>query len=257
MNRRHFLFTSAIAFTGSLLGLQRLAPAHAAVSGSHPCGPKLALIIDDIGFSRQMALRFLEIQIPITFSILPRLPFSFSIADTMHNQGHELMLHQPMEPMKADIDPGPGAVYVDDSSDQIAHTIDDNITSLPYISGINNHMGSRFTQHFRKMNAALGTMRQKGLYFVDSLTTAHSKAYATACYLHVDALKRNLFIDPVADPDLTFNLLCRLKRRAQIYGTALGIGHPYPETIVGLQRFVQGNHLRGVEMVFASRLITS
>jgi polysaccharide deacetylase 2 family uncharacterized protein YibQ len=82
MNRRGFLFTSAIVFTGSLLGFHCLAPAHAAVFGAHPSGPKLALIIDDIEFSRQMAHRFLEIQIPITFSILPRLPFSFSIAQT-------------------------------------------------------------------------------------------------------------------------------------------------------------------------------
>lgn len=258
MNRRHFLITSAIVFTGSLLGFFRLAPAaHAAVTGTRPCGPKMALIIDDIGHSRQMAHRFLEIQFPITFSILPRLPFSTPLADTIHDLGHEIMLHQPMEPNQAAIDPGPGAIYLNDSSERITRTIANNISELAHIRGANNHMGSRFTQNFSKMTTALNIVHQKGLYFVDSLTTAGSQGFTSACQLKMGTRKRDLFIDPVANPDVTFNQLCRLKRRAKLYGTALGIGHPYRETIEGLQRFISGNHHTGVELVYASRLMTS
>lgn len=254
MNRRHFLITSAIVFTGSLLGFYRLA--HAAVTAKHPCGPKMALIIDDIGHSRQMAHRFLELPIPITFSILPRLPFSLSLADTIHDLGHEIMLHQPMEPNQTTIDPGPGAIYINDSSERIARTITTNISELAHIRGVNNHMGSRFTRNFSKMTTALNIVHQKGLYFVDSLTTAGSQGFTSACRLEMGARKRDLFIDPVADPEVTFNQLCRLKRRAKLYGTALGIGHPYRETIEGLQRFVKGNHHAGVELVYASGLVT-
>jgi len=64
MHRRQFLLTSAIVFSGSLLGLHRLAPAHAAALATLPDGPKLALIIDDIGFSRPVAQRFLDLKIP-------------------------------------------------------------------------------------------------------------------------------------------------------------------------------------------------
>ena len=255
MNRRRLLITSAIVFTGSLLGFHRLVPAQAALIGTHPCGPKMALIIDDIGHSRQMAHRFLEIQIPITFSILPRLPFSLSLAGTIHELGHEIMLHQPMEPNQATIDPGPGAIYVNDSSEQIARTIATNISELARIRGTNNHMGSRFTQNLSKMTAALNIVHQKGLYFVDSLTTACSKGFTSARHLKMGTRKRDLFIDPVADADVTFNQLRRLKRRATLYGTALGIGHPYPETLAGLKRFVRSNQLAGVELVYASGLI--
>jgi polysaccharide deacetylase 2 family uncharacterized protein YibQ len=77
MNRRQFLLGSAVVFTGSLLGFHRLAPGYAATLAEHLAGPKLALIIDDMGFSRLVTKRFLELQNPITFSILPRLPLSY------------------------------------------------------------------------------------------------------------------------------------------------------------------------------------
>ncbi len=241
--------------TGSLLGFHR--QVHADAVEAAPSNPKLALIVDDFGFSRQMACQFLELQIPITFSILPRLPCSLSIAQTIHAQGHELMLHQPMEPIRTHIDPGPGAVFIGDSDIQITSTIGDNINSLPHISGINNHMGSRFTQDSYKMSKALGIVRQKGLYFVDSLTTRHSKAFDTAQHLQIATRKRDLFIDAAAHTETIFKQLVRLKRRATLFGTAIGIGHPYPETLTALQRFVQGNYQQGVAMVYASDLMTS
>jgi polysaccharide deacetylase 2 family uncharacterized protein YibQ len=78
MNRRQFLLSSSVVvFTGSLLGFHRLAPGYAATLAEHLAGPKLALIIDDMGFSRLVTKRFLDLQNPITFSILPRLPLLY------------------------------------------------------------------------------------------------------------------------------------------------------------------------------------
>lgn len=255
MHRRQFLLTSAIVFTGSLLGLHRLAPAHAAALTRVSDGPKLALIIDDIGFSRPVAHRFLNLKIPLTFSILPRLPLSNALADTIHDHGHEIMLHQPMEPVQPDIDPGPGALYVRDADQQIATTMADNIDSLPHVIGINNHMGSRFTQEPRKLNPALTVIREKKRFFIDSLTTMRSKAYLTARRLKMSALRRDMFLDPQAGAKTTFRQLCRLKLHAIAHGSALGIGHPYPETAEGLRHFIRCNAFQGVKLVGVSSLV--
>ncbi len=257
MNRRQFLITSAVVFSGSLLGLHNLAPAYATVLAEHPAGPKLALVIDDIGFSRPVAQRFLDLHIPLTFSILPRLPLSTQLARSIHSQSHEIMLHQPMEPLQADIDPGPGAIYVNDSNERVARIMAENIASLPHLTGANNHMGSRFTQDRQKVHQALGVICKQGLYFIDSLTTMRSQAYRSARHLHMPTLQRDLFLDPVANAETTFRQLCRLKRRACIHGSALGIGHPYPETLLGLQRFIQCNGHKGVNLVYASRLMAT
>ncbi len=255
LNRRQFLLSSAVVFTGSLLGFHRLAPSHAATLAEHHAGPKLALIIDDIGFSRPVTQRYLDLQIPITFSILPRLPLSALLAEMIHRCGHEIMLHQPMEPLQADVDPGPGAVYLGDSGQQIKQIISDNITALPYLAGVNNHMGSRFTQSHRHVCHALTAVQCRSLYFVDSVTTRASKAFMEARRMALPTLRRDMFIDPMADAALTFKQLCRLKLRAVTRGCAIGIGHPYPETLAGLRHFLNCNAHQGIQLVYISSLL--
>ncbi len=257
MNRRQFLIGSAVVFTGSLLGFHRLAPGHAATLARHRAGPKLALIIDDMGFSRPVTQRFLDLQIPITFSILPRLPLSASLAEMIHRRGHEIMLHQPMEPLQSDLDPGPGAVFLGDSGRHIERVIADNIAELPFLAGANNHMGSRFTQSREHVRHVLDVVRSKSLYFVDSLTTRSSKAFRAARRMDMPSFRRDMFIDPRADAALTFKQLCRLKLRAVTRGSAIGIGHPYPETLKGLRHFITCNAFQGVELVYISSLLTA
>lgn len=237
------------------MGLHRLA--HASRLTNLSDGPRLALIIDDIGFSRSMAQRFLEIKIPLTFSILPRLPLSSHLAESIHTHGHEIMLHQPMEPLQSDIDPGPGALYVRDSPNRIVQTVAQNIYELPFAAGINNHMGSRFTQDSRKMMHALALLRRQKLFFIDSLTTRRSKAFSTARRLKVPSLRRDLFVDPIACAETTYRQLCRLKRCALVHGSAIGIGHPHRETAEGLRLFIKKNAHQGIELTYVSRLMNA
>ena len=114
----------------------------------------MALIIDDIGHSRARARQFLDLDIALTFSILPHLPFSGELACEMHRTGYEVMLHQPMEPYNKAHDPGPGALYVGDGSRRIAAVMEANINTLPQVVGVNNHMGSRFTESGDDISAA-------------------------------------------------------------------------------------------------------
>jgi polysaccharide deacetylase 2 family uncharacterized protein YibQ len=255
MNRRQFLLTSAKALAGSWLGLPSLAYAATRNRIGNGVLPQLAIIIDDIGFSRRALHQFLDLNIPITYSVLPRLPLSERLARYINNQGHEIMLHQPMEPMQADIDPGPGALYVQDDNQSIIRIMEENIASLPNICGVNNHMGSRFTRYSAKVDPALHVIQDKTLIFVDSLTTFESQAYCTAQHLHMAALRRDVFLDAIADTKYILHQLCRLKQRAHRYGQALGIGHPYPQTAHALSQFIQLDAFSGTKLVYVSNLI--
>lgn len=253
-NRRAFLARSLTILAGSLLGLDFFRPAQASEGTAFS---RIALIIDDIGSSLSRARAFAALGIPITFSVLPQLRYSRILAEEMDTMGHEIMLHQPMEPYCHEIDPGPGAVYISYGDLEIEEIVRDNIAQIPQATGVNNHMGSRFTSCSGKVVQALKVIKERNLFFVDSLTSCHSKAYKMARRLHMRAAPRNIFLDH--EPDLT-NIrlqLRRLKAHALTYGAAIGIGHPHIPTLAALHEFKweledQGSPL---ELVPVSRLL--
>ena len=253
------MFNSASFVAGTLFGLDYFSKAFAfdRPVPSHPLHPRIALIIDDIGYSRSRARQFLDLNIPITYSILPRLANSNKLACEIHEEGHEIMLHQPMEPYNSEIDPGPGALYVGDPADRIIKTMEKNISDMPFAIGVNNHMGSRFTSSPWKMNQALKVIKKRELFFVDSLTSSHSTAYQRAKALRVPAAFRNIFLDNHSDEPSIIYQLRRLKKHARVYGTAIGIGHPYPETIRAIIHYLPHLKTSDISLVPISDLIRS
>jgi uncharacterized protein len=249
-DRRRFLAKSFTFFAGTFLGLNFFSRAEAEERTFYPIArppwrarpaaassPRIALIIDDIGSSIPRARDFLALGIPITFSILPQLPYSEFLAGEIDGEGHEIMLHQPMEPYCHEIDPGPGAIFIAYKDPRIEDIVEKNLLQIPQAKGVNNHMGSRFTSCSMKVAQALRIIKQKDLFFVDSLTTAHSKAYQVAKRLHMRTAPRNVFLDDPPDlPDIRFQLR-HLVRHALLYGSAIGIGHPHLPTLRALHEF--------------------
>ena len=133
MDRRSFLLKSTSFLVGSLFGLNGFSRALASEVPENGSAfqPRIALIIDDIGLAFCHAKPFWELGVPMTFAILPRLPKTHKLALEIHNQGHEIMLHQPMEPAQSGFDPGPGALYVGDGIKRIEETMEENISRVP------------------------------------------------------------------------------------------------------------------------------
>jgi uncharacterized protein len=252
--RRDFIYKSAVIFTGTIMGLKCYSKAWACTTPAK--NPRFAIIIDDIGFSRSRLDKFLEIRAPLTFSILPKLSHSRIFANNIHELGYEVMLHQPMEPVDPNLDPGPGAIYVRDSSNKIVDVIKQNISETPFVSGINNHMGSRFTASVKEMRKALTVIKDKGLFFVDSLTTNRSEAYGTAKRMNVSTVRRNIFLDNIQDVASILNQLEKLKSIALNYGHAIGIGHPFPETATAIKLFYRHIKKTDLSMVPVSQILS-
>lgn len=226
-------------------------------AGKDPANPLIALIIDDIGYSVHRARCFMALDIPMTFSILPRLASSQDLAIEIHEHGHEIMLHQPMEPCSAEFDPGPGAVYVGYENKKIQKIIEENISEIPFASGVNNHMGSKFTACRQEMTEALYTIKKQNLFFVDSMTSRTSTGFKTARALRMEASYRNVFLDNLQDETCIYLQLLRLKNYALRHGRAIGIGHPFKETAKAIERFATDFQGSGLSFVPVSRTLST
>lgn len=242
---------------GTLFGIHGFTKAFACGTATHreSLQPRIALIIDDIGFSPSRARQFLDLNTPMTFAVLPRLSYSHSLALEIHGAGHEIMLHQPMEPFNPEVDPGPGALYVGDGAETITRVMEENISEIPFATGVNNHMGSRFTSSQKEIRETLRVIKEYNLFFIDSLTTHRSNAYKTARKLHMVTACRNTFLDSRQDVAFIKHQLHRLKRLAFKHGEAIGIGHPFPETCRAVSAFIQSIKDSNINFVHISDLL--
>ena len=258
MNRRNFLIKSAFLLTSSFLGLSSFSKSFAFYKKTNNSlsQPLISIIIDDIGYSTSRARDFLRLNIPITFSVLPRLTNSHILAAEIHHKGHEIMLHQPMEPYNSHLDPGPGALYVGYESEKIAGIVENNISNIPFATGVNNHMGSRFTSSGTEISEALRAIRDRDLFFIDSLTSGRSVAYKTARKLQMPAACRNIFLDNCLEDKYIQRQLHKLQLHAKIHGHAIGIGHPFPETSRAIRRFISNSKHSSVSFVHVSDILS-
>ena len=195
--------------------------------------PQIAIVIDDFGSVYKQAKDFLKIKVPITFSILPFRRHSREIAKLVHEKGFEVMLHLPMEPYGyPSIKPGEGALLLSMTDDQIRRVTNRCLDDLDCcISGVNNHMGSAFTENKSKMRIVLQEIKKRHLFFLDSLTSPHSTAYKTATSLHIPAGRRDIFLDVKQTREFVSGQLKKLISIARRKGKAIAIGHPYTVTL--------------------------
>jgi hypothetical protein len=199
--------------------------------------PRIAVIIDDIGYDKKTALALCELNPNITFSVLPFAPFGRYISDRLRAKGAQLMLHLPMEPVDyPHINPGPGAILSAMSADVLLDQLKKNINDIPYIVGVNNHMGSELTTHSDQMNQIFTILKKRDLFFVDSRTAAQSQCRASARLLKIKFAQRDVFLDNVQDIKYITGQFRELIQLAEKHGSAIGIGHPYKATLKTLAR---------------------
>ncbi|MFH2092582.1 MAG: divergent polysaccharide deacetylase family protein [Pseudomonadota bacterium] len=194
--------------------------------------PCIAIIIDDIGYDRKTALALFELHPDITFSVLPFSPFGQQLSQKLHAKGAQLMLHLPMEPMEYPaVDPGPGAIFADMNPDVLLDQLKKDIKQVPYIVGVNNHMGSKLTAQSDQMNQIFTILKKESLFFVDSRTAPQSQGKASARLLKINFAQRDVFLDNVQQIEYITGQFQELIDIAKKHGSAIGIGHPYKATL--------------------------
>lgn len=194
----------------------------------------IALIIDDMGYRKQDADAFV-LPAEVTFAILPHTPYSTAYAKKAAAQNRDVMLHMPMEALAGN-KLGPGALTAAMDNQAIQQKLDAALSSVPHAIGLNNHMGSKLTQLTLPMRATMDFLRQQQLFFIDSRTTRYSKANKIASRFGVPNTHRQVFLDHFQNEKHMQAQFDRLIRIARKYQNAIGIAHPYPETLSFLQK---------------------
>jgi len=220
-------------------------------------GVRIAIIIDDIGTDLSPVRKLLEIDAPINFAVLPHTPHSVAAAKLIHQAGRDVLLHLPMEPRAYPKEkPGPGSLFNSMDEQEIRQALSRNLDVVPFVSGVNNHMGSRFTEDGEKLAIVMEELKKRGLFFVDSRTTPRSKAGTLSREMGVPFAARRIFIDNEQDYNQTCrNLLEVLDSKRDRRRDLVLIGHPYANTVSALTRMVPELKSRGVEIVSISRLV--
>ena len=193
--------------------------------------PKVAIIIDDLGYDRKIAEKFSQLDIVITFSILPHSPHQSKIARLAQSKGIDTMLHLPMEPIEwPNVNPGPGTLLTSMTADELIVQLEKNLDAVPNIKGVNNHMGSRMTAESSQMYQIFTILKKKGLFFIDSRTTTASLCKPSARLFQIPFAQRDVFLDHLQEPDSIRKQIKELIKIARLHGHAVGIGHAHAVT---------------------------
>ena len=202
-------------------------------------GIPVAIIIDDIGYDRKMAEGFLELDVPLTFSVLPQGTYNHSIIDQALKKDVEIMLHLPMEPGNyPSVNPGPGALLSSMKPDELIAQLNANLDRVPSVKGVNNHMGSKLTASSEQMRQIFTILKKRDLFFVDSRTSADTLCRPSAELLHLPFAERDVFIDHEQTRKFVRKQLKLLVKRANRQGYAIGIAHPHPVTLEVLREML-------------------
>lgn len=225
-----------------------------AIRPSPAGGARLALIIDDCGQWLDTERAFVALPIPLTLAVLPHVRYSQTIAGEAHAAGKGVMLHLPMEPVSR-IYPGPGEITTLMQDDAIAAQAANDIDQVPYADGVNNHEGSLATADPRVMEAVMQVLKQHGLFFVDSRTTAKTVAAQIAEKDGVANASRNVFLDDRPTLSATEAMLEEAAADARRDGSAIAIGHPKPTTLAAVRDLYPKLEAEGVRFVLVQSLV--
>ena len=205
--------------------------------------PKIVIIVDDLGQEKKPIDDLLKIPAPITFAVLPNLPYSNYAAEKADKKGWDVILHMPMEPKESSgytgVDAGSEVLLVGLPKDAILTKLNESLSSVPNVKGVNNHMGSKFMENDELTELILQDLKRKGLLFVDSKTSSGSKGYETGLKLGMKTAQRDIFLDN-SSKDSTYvkKQLEKLIDISKRNGSAIGICHPYPSTVKALSEMI-------------------
>lgn len=222
----------------------------------HRVGGKIALVIDDFGYSLSNSVReFLTLPQPVTVSILPGLTYSKKIARLAHDNGLEVLVHLPMQPQSGDYRKDDYIILKGMNAAEIRRRVRRSIQAIPFATGLNNHKGSLATTDSKIMNAVLDELKKRKYYFLDSRTSDKSVAYALARKKKLPCLFNNTFLDAIQEEPFVRQQLNLLAEMATKNGFAVGIGHPHEVTLAVLKEACPMLEKRGFQFVSLSELI--
>ncbi|HTY45655.1 MAG TPA: divergent polysaccharide deacetylase family protein [Patescibacteria group bacterium] len=214
---------------------------------------KIAIVLDDWGYNLNNEAVLARIKYPLTLSVLPNLPYSVAISEKARRLGFETILHLPMEPHeKYRLEHNTILTTMDEAA--ITGIMAQDLREFPGIKGISNHQGSKATEDPRTMKIIFAELKNRGLYFLDSVVSAHSVCSGLARSMKIGFARRDVFLDNSDNPEYIKAQLQKLKAKARSAGYAIGIGHDRKNTLQVLEEMMPLFAQEGYTFVFVSEL---
>lgn len=243
------LIANRFALGAAFLFLATLSLSHPIFAQGH-----LAVIIDDIGYNLALGKRTVDLSGDFTLAVLPFTPHGIELAERAHRRGKEIMLHAPMS-NRHNYPLGRGGLISGMQRAEFLAVLRQNIANVPHIKGVNNHMGSLLTEQVEPMRWLMEELKNRQLYFVDSRTSAQTQALIMAEKIQLPSRRRDVFLDDERSSSKIKYQLIRALKLARQRGSAIAIGHPYPETLAELERLQPLLEQYDVQLVKASQLM--
>lgn len=215
---------------------------------------RVALVIDDWGYNKKNVDRVFELGIPITLSILPNLIYSKTIALEASKRNYQTILHLPLEPHHDKMPLEKETIFCDMGREEIIKKLSRAIDSVPDLSGISNHMGSKATEDEKLMSIIFEKLKKDNLFFMDNLVTPNSICKTVAAQIGIGLARRSVFLDNESDIDYIKNQINQLASQALRVGWAVGVGHDRSETMSALEEMIPKLKKSGIKFVFLSEL---
>ncbi len=215
---------------------------------------KIAIVLDDWGYTLNNFEALKKIKAPLTLSVLPNLPFSKPVSSNGHAIGCEIILHLPLEPKeRMRLEKNTILTSMDETT--VRNILANDLESIAYVKGASNHMGSQATCDNRIMTVILKELKKRQMFFLDSFVSGDSVCSELAKQIGISFARRDIFLDNQLDPAAIKLQINRLKTRAAKHGSAIGIGHDRKVTLEVLKEVIPQLEKEGYKIVRLSELV--
>ena len=203
----------------------------------------IALILDDAGYDLPELQRMLKLGVPVAIAVIPDAPYARKAAIMAHQAGHVVMLHLPMQPVSEKYSHRMTDAFLTDRMNemQLRRTFISDLAMVPYVEGVNNHMGSALTQLEKPMHWVMQVCLEKGLFFVDSVTSGKSVAGRVATEMGLERGRRQFFLDNNLDTAALANMWEKVRICARKGHRCVVIGHPHKQTVTFLENNISAD----------------
>lgn len=191
---------------------------------------KMCIVIDDFGsYDQSGVLKLAECKVPLTCAVLPFVDHSKSNAELMKNNGHEVILHMPLESHVHLPENwyGPVCIKNADSTETAINKLKKCLAEFPDVKGFNVHIGSGVTQNKKLMTAIYNYAKEHNLFFLDSRTIETTATENACTETNSIYLGRDVFLE--ADKNRSYqgakNRLIEGANIALDKGYSIVIGH--------------------------------
>lgn len=194
--------------------------------------PKLAIIIDDVSFARDVK-EIKKLNLNVTMSFLPPNAIHPDSA-ILASKEPFYMVHLPMEAMHFNASE-PITLKAKDSQQVIMNRINKIVSLFPRVKYINNHTGSKFTSNEVAMNRLIFALNKYNIHFVDSRTIAETKVPKVMKAYGERYIARDVFLDHKMEVPYVKKQIIEAVKVAKEKGYAIAIGHPHENTLEALK----------------------